>query len=52
MFEDYPNKFKAAMLTREYVKHVVDNELYTEEMEKAFTHLKLLNMATYLSIPV
>jgi hypothetical protein len=51
-FEDFPNKFKGRMLWRENLKHVVDNKLYTEEMEKAYKHLKVLNYITWLSFPV
>ena len=51
-FEDFPNKFKGRMLWREHIKHVVDNKLYTEEMEKAYNHLKVLNYITWLSFPV
>jgi hypothetical protein len=51
-FEDFPNKYKAAMLKREYMKYVVDNHLYTADMEKALRHLRVWNWASYLSIPV
>jgi len=51
-FDDSPNKFKGRMLLRENIKHVVDNKLYTEEMENAYRHLKFLNYITWLSFPV
>lgn len=51
-FEDFPNKYRGAMLTREYMKFVVDNDLYTKDMEKAYKHLKFWNTMSYLSIPV
>jgi hypothetical protein len=51
-FNDYPNKYKGFMLAREYSKYVVDNNLYTPEMEKAYSHLKRLNYMSYLALPV
>ncbi len=51
-FDDYPNKYKGVMLTREYAKFVIDNNLYTQEMEQAFKHMKIWTYISYLSIPV
>jgi hypothetical protein len=51
-FEDFPNKFKGRMLIRENIKHLVDNKLYTEEMERAYRHLSILSAITWLSFPV
>jgi len=51
-FEDFTNKFRGRMLWREHLKHVVENKLYTEEMEKAYKHLKVLNYITWLAFPV
>ncbi len=50
--DDWENKWKGKMLTKQYANYIVANKLYTPEMEKAFNHLYRLNIITYLSIPV
>jgi hypothetical protein len=49
---DRENKWKSTMLIRDYTKYVLDNNLYTEDMEKAYKHLFKLNLVVWLSIPV
>ena len=49
---DVINKWKCAMLFKEYRKYINDNDLNTEEMEKAKNHLYKLNILAWLSIPV
>lgn len=49
---DEVNKWKGSMLKKDYMKYIVDNNLYTEDMEKAYKHLYKLNIVVWASVPV
>jgi hypothetical protein len=51
-FDDLPNKYRGSQLAREYVKFAIDKGLYTEEMEKAYNHLKFWNYMSWMAFPV
>jgi hypothetical protein len=40
------------MLAREYIRTLVDDKMYTPEMEAAFNRIYRLHIATYLSFPL
>ena len=40
------------MLARQYMKYIVKNNQYTNEMIEAYNHLRRLNYYTYLAFPV
>jgi len=49
---DVENKWRGSMLMKDFKHYVENNDLLTEEMKKAKSHLYYLNLAVWTSIPV